>query len=103
MEFIKKLVAIIYIPKWYMFKDDKKDHVEHDEKRPHPSERGFHLLRYIYMYVYNSSKYGCTIHPTKIKISRLTQEIVLDLTIDKRHLPFPRIVTNNLPVKWTTV
>lgn len=23
MEFIKKLVAIIYIPKWYMFKDDK--------------------------------------------------------------------------------
>lgn len=52
MEFIKKLVAIIYIPKWYMFKDDKKDHVEHDEKRPHPSERGFHLLRYIYICMY---------------------------------------------------
>lgn len=84
-----------------MLEDNKKDHVEHDEKRSHPFERGFHLLRYIYiyMYVYNSSKYGCTIHPRKIKISRLTQEIVLDLTIDKRHLPFPRIVTTNLPVK----
>lgn len=58
-----------------------------------------YFVIYIYMYVYNSSKYGCTIHPRKIKISRLTQEIVLDLTIDKRHLPFPRIVTTNLPVK----
>lgn len=82
-----------------MLEDNKKDHVEHDEKRSYPFERGIHLLRYICMYVYNSSKYGCAIHLRKIKISRLTQEIVLDLTIDKRHLPFPRIVTTNLPVK----